>query len=100
MFKIIVMLAILRGLVSYFVYFVPSASMMPTLTINDFIFANYQSGEWVVPKGYYFVMGDSRDYSNDSRFQGFVEQKDLVAKVDKVLFNPMRMDERFFIRIQ
>jgi signal peptidase I len=52
---------------------------------DDFISSEYRSfdtwGPETIPKGYYFVMGDHRNNSSDSRAWGYVPRDYIVGRV-------------------
>jgi signal peptidase I len=56
------------------------------LLSDDYVIARFRShddwGPQVVPRGYYFVMGDHRNESSDSRHWGMVPKRYILGKVN------------------
>lgn len=48
---------------------------------------NRNFDQLVVPEGQYFVMGDNRDNSRDSRVIGFVERERFLGRAERVLLS-------------
>ena len=49
-------------------------------------FPNSRVQENIVPEGYYFVLGDNRSDSTDSRAIGFRSEEDIIGRVDVIMW--------------
>ncbi len=50
-------------------------------------------GELIVPRGQYFVLGDNRDQSLDSRYWGFVPRENIVGRPLVIYFSIVQADD-------
>jgi signal peptidase I len=52
-----------------------------------------EDGELIVPEGSYFVLGDNRDESSDSRYWGFVPRENIIGRPLLVYWSLRSIDE-------
>ena len=48
---------------------------------------NQEATDYIFKQNYYFMMGDNRNNSNDSRYWGFVPEENVVGKSVLILFS-------------
>ena len=63
-----------------------------TILINGMPTKTYQ-----VQNNYYYILGDNQEISRDSRYFGYICEKDIVGKVNRVLFSPE--NRKYFFQI-
>ena len=52
-----------------------------------------EDGELIVPQGSYFVLGDNRDESSDSRYWGFVPRENIIGRPLLIYWSLRSIDE-------
>jgi len=63
----------------------PSTPKMAVPAVAEMLGDHMQGGELAVPNGRYFVLGDNRDDSSDSRYWGFISKSHIIGRSLMVL---------------
>jgi signal peptidase I len=70
---------------------------------NDSVFINGEyASTYTIKQNYYFMMGDNRHNSQDSRHWGFVPEDHIIGKANRVFFskNKLKQGSRFLKSIE
>jgi len=67
--------------------------------LNHGMFKARNFGPYQVPENHYFMLGDNRDNSADSRFIGAINRKFILGQANKIVFSTKRA-ERFFLNLE
>lgn len=80
--------------VKHLIWIDPQSSLEPNPLQVKFDLKNscqysYEEVKCKVPQGYYYAMGDNRDNSADSRYWGFVPEKNIIGRDQLKIFSPV-----------